>query len=191
MNIQTILAGQVARIDGSGPLADAITDALERSGAYIARGVNQDRLNILVTLIEPIPSAPLSQLDISDYDRAFDRTMASLYAALHAAVPLIKASGGGSIVTVMTVGRSMDDPLTLGLADGVESITAGFASTFAVAPDAIRTNGIRIGGATSADERRAVGETVAVLASDQSSYMNGMTVPLHSPARPIAERTAS
>lgn len=184
MTTRLPLTGKAAKIRGTGPLAEAIARSLAASGAAIRE--EMDGASIVVVLVDlPKSSAPLADLPIEDYDSAFGSTMGRVYAVLHEASAALKEVEDAAMVVVTSIGRDADSWLAQAFAKGIEAVTGGFGAALAVPPGALRVNGVRYGGGSDAGELAALGETVAMLAGAEASYMNGMTVPVGEPVRSI------
>jgi NAD(P)-dependent dehydrogenase (short-subunit alcohol dehydrogenase family) len=183
------LQGRNALLTGDGLVADAIAAGLERAGATVRRadgtGALPSAIDVLVNWLDPAPAGALATIEGSAFDGTFDATMGRLYTLMQKAVPAMQARDG-AIVNIVRIEASPEDGLLAGLADGMDSLTACFAAAYGPSSPGIRANAIRTGMPETPADVSALIDIVILLASRQSSYMNGAVIPILSALRPTA-----
>ena len=83
------------------PIACDVADYAAVQGAVAQTQAHFGRLDVLINnagIIEPI--APLAQLDPAEFSRAIDVNLKGVLHGLRAALPVMQAQGGGTIITV-------------------------------------------------------------------------------------------
>lgn len=110
--------------------------------ALIATAVRElGTIDVLVTNAGGPPSGPFMEFDDGPWESAFELNLMSVVRLNRAVVPIMRESGGGSIVNLTSV--SVKEPLKgLVLSNAVRAAVVGLSKTLAneLGPDKIRVN---------------------------------------------------
>ncbi len=168
-----------------------------QSGEDLARFVEAvmarwGRIDALVNGAGHGPKGKLLEISDEDWHKGFDVYFMNVARAVRLVAPVMVAQGAGSIVNISTAWVGEPSPMfpTSAVARaGLAAYTKLFADQYA--PDNVRMNNVLPGWIDSlpmVEERRAsvpmkrygrageVGELVAFLASDRSSYITGQSL---------------
>ena len=168
-----------------------------QSGEELARFVEAvmarwGRIDALVNGAGHGPKGKLLEISDEDWHKGFDVYFMNVARAVRLVAPVMVAQGAGSIVNISTAWVGEPSPMfpTSAVARaGLAAYTKLFADQYA--PDNVRMNNVLPGWIDSlpmVEERRAsvpmkrygrageVGELVAFLASDRSSYITGQSL---------------
>jgi len=206
---------EIAIIDLDGQAAAATAAALRRSDGIVhdvagdirfrdgARGAVAEAaarlgaLDILVNNAGVYPRKPLLEIDDQAWDHTFDVNLRGMYHVTTAAVPLMKARGGGRIVSIASIDAHIPYPKNAHYAAakaGVISFTRSFAEACAadqilvnaVSPGPIATQQLRDLGILADLEKNAplgrvaapedIAEVVCFLASSRNRFITGETI---------------
>jgi len=177
--------------DGAG-LDALIADVATRLG----------RLDVLVACAFAAAVGPIERLAPADWTRTLDVTLTPAYRALRAAIPVLRAQGGGAVVHVASVsGMRGDRGLAAYNAAKAAVINLTRTAALELASDAIRVNAVCPGLIDTPALRRAIGRApsrraameaavpvrrlgradevacaILFLASDEASYITGATL---------------
>ncbi len=157
------------------------------------------RLDVLVNNAGIAILKPIEELSLADYEKQMLVNMTSVFMGTKAAIPLMRASGGGSVVNMSSMGGLVGIP-TLGAYGPSKGGVRLFSKTVAIecAPDKIRCNSVHPGVIDTnmqngpkqdnpeqfealseaiplgcLGEPLDVAECVVFLASDESKYVTG------------------
>lgn len=159
------------------------------------------RIDILVNNAGWCPVAPITEITVSDYDKAFNLDVRSVVELTTKALPLI-IENKGNIINLSSVGAThpgVNLSMYVGAKAAIENFTRVWALELAdknvrvnaIAPGAIRTNIWNVPGLTKEDSKKhedSIAETIPVkrfgtpdevanvamfLVSDEASYVTG------------------
>jgi len=130
-------------------------------------------IDILVTVADRAPEAPLRDLDFVDFDRACRETLEEAFLAVKHLSPSLQRRGGGAVVTVAPDARG--SAAQCALAGGVALMSKALALEFAP-PPAVRVNCLQVAPAATAEDQAAAAALVLHMASGETSYMTGVVV---------------
>jgi NAD(P)-dependent dehydrogenase (short-subunit alcohol dehydrogenase family) len=190
----------LARSEKTDAVAEEI-GGLAIRGDYTAAGVIEDavaqvvatwgRLDVVVLSGGHGPKGSMTELGVDDFAAGFDLYFYNVVRAAHAALPHMRAQGGGAIVSVSSASPTEPSPRfptsmvaraamttwtklfsTEVAADGVRvnNVLPGYTVADPAAVPAEWTATIPAGRAASYDE---VGRVIAFLASDDAAYITG------------------
>jgi 3-oxoacyl-[acyl-carrier protein] reductase len=195
-------AAETARDLGrhGGKVRHVAGDIRFRDGARtaVAEAVGQlGRLDILVNNAGVYPRKPLLEIDDEAWNHTFDVNLRGMYHVTAAAVPVMRGSKGGRIVSIASIDAHIPYPKNAHYAAakaGVISLTRSFAELCAsdqilvnaVSPGPIATQQLRDLGILADLEKNAplgrvaepddIAEVVCFLASDRNRFITGETI---------------
>ena len=143
-------------------------------------------LDVLVNNAGIIRTGPLESMSLADYRDVVDVNQVGCFLGMQAAVPLMRAAGGGSIVNISSVAGLKGVAGAIGYAASKWAIR-GMTKTAALelGAYAIRVNSVHPG---TIDTAMVNGPEFANI--DRSSYFAGLPVPRIGEAREVAELVA-
>jgi 3-oxoacyl-[acyl-carrier protein] reductase len=95
--------------DAPAVVAD-LADAAEARGAVEQAADALGGLDVLVNNAGILLMAPLLEIDVADWDRTFAVNVRSMLLTTQAAVPFMRAAGGGKIVNMASMGGKLGAP---------------------------------------------------------------------------------
>jgi len=98
-----------ATLDGAAVVAD-LADAVQARGSIEQAAEAIGGLDVLVNNAGILHMAPLLEIDVADWDRTFDINVRSMLLTIQAAVPIMRAAGGGKIVNMASMGGKVGAP---------------------------------------------------------------------------------
>ena len=143
------VVAQIIAAGGRARLERADLSSAEAARSLIERVVAQDgRIDVLINNAGTIVGRkPTTEVDDAFADYLMDLNFTSLYAAIRAVIPVMKAQGGGAIINTTSIAARMGGgpgTVSYGAAKGaVSSLTRGIAREFA--KDRIRVNAVAPG----------------------------------------------
>jgi NAD(P)-dependent dehydrogenase (short-subunit alcohol dehydrogenase family) len=92
------------------------------------------------------PTAPVDTVSVEDWDRTIAVDLNGMFYCVRRAVPMLKASGGGSIINLSSIGGRLGYPLRSAYSAAKWGVV-GFTKSLAIelGPDNIRVNAIQPG----------------------------------------------
>ncbi len=182
MLVADVLEGEGAypyvRLDVRDP--DSWATAMARAEAELGG------LDVLVNNAGIIRTGPLESMTLADYRDVVDVNQVGCFLGMQAAVPLLRAAGGGSIVNISSVAGLKGVAGAIGYSASKWAIR-GMTKTAALELGAygIRVNSVHPG---TIDTAMVNGPEFANI--DRSSYFAGLPVPRIGEAREVAELVA-
>jgi 3-oxoacyl-[acyl-carrier protein] reductase len=108
-----LLAATAAELAAGDRLSVASGDVRNLTDLEKAAATAQERhgrLDILVTCAGVLEHMPIDKLSMANWDRVIGVNLTGTFVACKAAVPIMKASGGGRIITISSVGGRTGRP---------------------------------------------------------------------------------
>jgi meso-butanediol dehydrogenase/(S,S)-butanediol dehydrogenase/diacetyl reductase len=188
----------------AGGVFDAVdvADAAALSASIVRTAATHGRLDVLVSNAFATRVGTLEQFPLEEWQRTLDVTLTPVFTGLKAAVPIMRAQGGGAVVNVASISGLGGDPgmVAYNVAKaGVVNCTR--TAALELAADGIRVNAVCPGlidtpalarAIRGSSERETmlraavplarlgrpeeVARTILFLASDDASYVTGTTL---------------
>jgi NAD(P)-dependent dehydrogenase (short-subunit alcohol dehydrogenase family) len=133
---------EAAGLTGVGGLVSDVGDESSVESALRQVAADADHLDGLVNCAGIIPVAPFEQHSVSDWERSYRVNVIGTYLVLRAALPLLRAGQGASVVNLASMAAKIPGPYTVAYnasKAAVVSLTRSAAA--ALAPD-IRVNAV-------------------------------------------------
>jgi NAD(P)-dependent dehydrogenase (short-subunit alcohol dehydrogenase family) len=199
--------GGVLELGGAVPVHLDVTSEGEWESAIALIWEREGRLDVLVNNAGVRETGSLEQTSLAQWHRLIDTNLTSCFLGCRSAVPAIRRSGGGSIVNVGSITgiRGTENMIAYSASkSGLVAMTASLALDLAkdkirvnaVCPAAIRTRMVTNWIAEAKDQASAealvlqkhpigrigeaeeVASVIAFLASDDASFMTGLSIPV-------------
>lgn len=194
-------------VDGALSVHLDVADEIQWSEALEQAVSHYGRLDVLVNNAGVRASGGVEDTDLALWHRMIDTNLTSVFLGCRAAVPYLRAAGGGAIVNVGSITgiRGTENMVAYSASkSGITTLTASLALDLArdkirvnaICPAAVDTNMVRSWlGSTDEPEKAAaavlskhpigrigrpedVAGVIAFLASDDAAFMTGLSIPV-------------
>jgi 3-oxoacyl-[acyl-carrier protein] reductase len=154
----------------------------------VARAATLGPLRVLVNNAALRTRVAVDDLTLQDWAAVRSVTLDGAFHCVHAALPHLRAAGGGRIVSMLGANSLRGDPQRVHLSAakyGVVGLTRALSA--ALSGDGITVNAVSPGRMTtdspeeSAVRRARVADTVAFLASDRAAHVTGQVIDVGPP----------